>query len=66
MVRKDFFNLEGYHVLESGVITKVVLEPCLMLVLSENCFLRPAIFSERSMEPAISASMVKVFPNPIS
>jgi hypothetical protein len=45
---------------------RVVLEPWLTLVLPEKDFLKSVIFLEPSMDPAMSASIVKVFPKPIS
>jgi hypothetical protein len=54
------------YILESGVMIKVVLEACAMPGLSEVCLLRRCRLSGCSMDPAMSASMVNVFPNPIS
>lgn len=65
MIQKGV-ELEEFYLLESGVITKLALEPYLMYEFSEKDVLLSVIFSERSTDPAISASIVKVFPKPIS
>jgi hypothetical protein len=56
----------SHYIPESGVITKVALEACAMPELSEVCLLGWCRLSGCSMDPAMSASIVNVFPNPIS
>ena len=48
------------------MIIKVVFEACTMLELSEVYVLRRRRLLVSSMDPAMSASMVNVFPSPIS
>jgi hypothetical protein len=66
VVPKNPVVQKNHDILESGVIIKVVFEACTMLELSEVYVLRRRRLSEWSMDPAMSVSMVNVFPNPIS